>query len=81
MLLHLHEGKKHRGQGPLLHCLGTRYAAAMSIQAPRTQDYPWLATLLTKRVKRIDSGYDLKIHRQILKNIPAQVVLIPRKAQ
>jgi len=37
--------------------------------------------LLTKRVKRIDSDYDLKIHRQILKNIPAQVVLIPRKAE
>ncbi|AKS07189.1 PA5502 family lipoprotein [Pseudomonas trivialis] len=57
------------------------YQCDVSIQAPRTEDYPWLATLLTKRVKRIDSGYDLKIHRQILKHIPAQVVLIPRKAQ
>lgn len=57
------------------------YQCDVSIQAPRTEDYPWLATLLTKRVKRIDSGYDLKIHRQILKNIPAQVVLIPRKAE
>ncbi|KAF1033378.1 MAG: hypothetical protein GAK37_00184 [Pseudomonas sp.] len=56
------------------------YQCDVSIQAPRTQDYPWLATLLTKRVKRIDAAYDLKIHRQILKNIPAQVVLIPRKA-
>ena len=56
------------------------YQCDVSIQVPRTQDYPWLATLLTKRVKRIDSGYDLKIHRQILKHIPAQVVLIPRKA-
>ncbi len=56
------------------------YQCDVSIQVPRTQDYPWLATLLTKRVKRIDSGYDLKIHRQILKQIPAQVVLIPRKA-
>lgn len=57
------------------------YQCDVSIQAPRTQDYPWLATLLSKRVKRIDSGYDLKIHRQILKNIPAQIVLIPRKAE
>ena len=57
------------------------YQCDVSIQVPRTQDYPWLATLLTKRVKRIDSGYDLKIHRQILKNIPAQIVLIPRKAE
>ena len=57
------------------------YQCDVSIQAPRTEDYPWLATLLTKRVKRIDSGYDLKIHRQILKNIPAQIVLIPRKAE
>jgi len=57
------------------------YQCDVTIQAPRTQDYPWLATLLTKRVKRIDSGYDLKIHRQIVKHIPAQVVLIPRKAQ
>ena len=57
------------------------YQCDVSIQAPRTEDYPWLATLLTKRVKRIDSAYELKIHRQILKHIPAQVVLIPRKAQ
>ena len=56
------------------------YQCDVSIQVPRTQDYPWLATLLTKRVKRIDSAYDLKIHRQILKKIPAQVVLIPRTA-
>ena len=57
------------------------YQCDVTIQAPRTQDYPWLATLLSKRVKRIDSGYDLTIHRQILKTIPAQVVLIPRKAE
>jgi hypothetical protein len=52
----------------------------VSIQVPRTADYPWLATLITKRVKRLDPGYDLKIHRQILSHIPAQMVLIPRKA-
>ena len=51
----------------------------VSIQAPRTDDYPWLATLLTKRVKKLDSEFDLKLERQILRNIPAQMVLSPRK--
>ncbi|MBK5518901.1 PA5502 family lipoprotein [Pseudomonas sp. TH10] len=55
------------------------YECAVSIQAPRTQDYPWLATLLTKRVKKLDSEFDLKLKKQILRNIPAQMVLIPRK--
>ena len=57
------------------------YECEVSIQAPRTQDYPWLATLLSKRVKKLDSTFDLKIERQILRHIPAQMVLIPRKAQ
>ncbi|WP_237885824.1 PA5502 family lipoprotein [Pseudomonas sp. PGPR40] len=55
------------------------YECDVSIQAPRTQDYPWLATLLTKRVKKLDSGFDLKLEKQILRNIPAQMVLSPRK--
>ncbi|WP_030129660.1 PA5502 family lipoprotein [Pseudomonas sp. QTF5] len=55
------------------------YQCDVSIQAPRTQDYPWLATLLTKRVKKLDSGFDLKLKKQILRNIPAQMVLSPRK--
>ncbi|MBK5302421.1 MULTISPECIES: PA5502 family lipoprotein [Gammaproteobacteria] len=55
------------------------YQCDVSIQAPRTQDYPWLATLLTKRVKKLDSEFDLKLEKQILRNIPAQVVLSPRK--
>jgi tetratricopeptide (TPR) repeat protein len=55
------------------------YQCDVSIQAPRTQDYPWLATLLTKRVKKLDSGFDLKLEKQILRNIPAQMVLSPRK--
>jgi len=55
------------------------YQCDVSIQAPRTQDYPWLATLLTKRVKKLDSGFDLKLQKQILRNIPAQMVLSPRK--
>lgn len=55
------------------------YQCDVSIQAPRTQDYPWLATLLTKRVKKLDSEFDLNLKKQIVRNIPAQIVLSPRK--
>src|SRR5471032_2327749 len=55
------------------------YECDVSIQAPRTQDYPWLATLLTNRVKKLDSDFDSKIEKQILRNVPAQMVLSPRK--
>ncbi|WLH12826.1 hypothetical protein PSH58_00170 [Pseudomonas hefeiensis] len=51
----------------------------VSIQAPRTDDYPWLATLLTKRVKKLEPSFDLKLQKQILRNVPAQMVLTPRK--
>ncbi|WP_434561462.1 PA5502 family lipoprotein [Pseudomonas sp. R1-6] len=51
----------------------------VSIQVPRTDDYPWLATLLSKRVKKLDPGFDLKLRKQILRNVPAQLVLTPRK--
>ncbi|MFJ7285172.1 PA5502 family lipoprotein [Pseudomonas sp. NPDC099000] len=55
------------------------YQCDVSIQAPRTQDYPWLATLLTKRVKKLDSNFDMNLQKQILRNVPAQIVLSPRK--
>ncbi|VVQ19026.1 hypothetical protein PS922_05826 [Pseudomonas fluorescens] len=55
------------------------YQCDVSIQAPRTQDYPWFATLLTKRVKKLDSEFDLNLEKQILRKIPAQMVLSPRK--
>ncbi|WP_260958338.1 PA5502 family lipoprotein [Pseudomonas citri] len=51
----------------------------VSIQVPRIDDYPWLATLLTKRVTKLDPGFDLKLQKQILRNVPAQVVLTPRQ--
>lgn len=51
----------------------------VSIQAPRTDDYPWLANLLSKRVKKLDPEFDLKLERQILRSVPAQMVLSPRK--
>ncbi|WP_415758484.1 PA5502 family lipoprotein [Pseudomonas sp. LT1P18] len=55
------------------------YQCDVSIQAPRTQDFPWLTTLLTKRVKRLDADFDLNLEKQILRNVPAQMVLSPRK--
>ncbi|KPG99454.1 hypothetical protein AEQ67_09975 [Pseudomonas sp. RIT-PI-q] len=55
------------------------YQCDVSIQAPRTEDYPWLATLLTKRVKKLDSDFELNLEKQILRNVPAQMVLSPRK--
>jgi hypothetical protein len=51
----------------------------VSIQAPRTNDYPWLANLLGKRVNKLDPEFDLKLERQILRSVPAQMVLSPRK--
>jgi hypothetical protein len=52
----------------------------VSIQAPRTDDYPWLANLLTKRVKKLDPQFDLNLERQIIRSVPAQMVLSPRKS-
>ena len=51
----------------------------VSIQVPRTDDYPWLATLLTKRVEKLDADFELKLEKQILRNVQAQMVLSPRK--
>ena len=51
----------------------------VSIQAPRTDDYPWLANLLTKRVKKLDPQFDLNLEQQIIRSVPAQMVLSPRK--
>lgn len=55
------------------------YQCDVSIQVPRTEDYPWLSTLLGKRVKKLDPGFEQKISRQIVRHVPAQMVLSPRK--
>ncbi len=55
------------------------YQCDVSIQAPRNQDFPWLTTLLSKRVKKLDSAFELNLEKQLLRNIPAQMVLSPRK--
>lgn len=57
------------------------YQCDVSIQVPRTEDYPWLSTLLGKRVKKLDPDFEQQISRQIVRHVPAQVVLTPRKAQ
>ena len=57
------------------------YQCAVSLQVPRTADYPWLATLIGKRVKKLDPDFDLKLERQIIRHVPAQMVLIPAKAE
>jgi len=55
------------------------YRCDVSLQVPRTDDYPWLSTLLTKRVKKLDPDFELNLERQILRTVPAQMVLSPRK--
>ena len=57
------------------------YQCAVSLQVPRTADYPWLATLISKRVKKIDPGFDLKLNRQVIRHVPAQMVLSPSKPE
>ena len=47
------------------------------LQVPRTEDYPWLATLLTKRVNKINPDFELDLRRVIERNEKAQVVLKP----
>ncbi|MBI6851383.1 hypothetical protein K5D34_10795 [Pseudomonas cichorii] len=49
------------------------------LQVPRTDDYPWLATLLTKRVVKINPDFELELRRQIERNESAQIVLTPAK--
>ncbi|NWE71246.1 hypothetical protein HX857_21320 [Pseudomonas gingeri] len=55
------------------------YQCAVTFQVPRTLDYPWLATLLEKRVKKLDPGFALQMDKQIDRQAQAQVVLSPRK--
>jgi hypothetical protein len=49
------------------------------ILVPRTDDYPWLATLLTKRVTKINPDFELELRRQIDRDEQARIVLTPAK--
>ncbi|MBF8778714.1 hypothetical protein IV505_03055 [Pseudomonas fulva] len=55
------------------------YRCEVIFQVPRTQDAPWLKTLLRKRVSRLDSGFELRQRHQIQRSLPAQVVLVPHQ--
>ncbi|WP_192552647.1 PA5502 family lipoprotein [Pseudomonas sp. IzPS59] len=77
--LNINDSRKLRRQLDAIAADVVNYDCAVSIQAPRTNDYPWLATLITKRVKKLDPEFDLQIEKQILRTVPAQMVLSPRK--
>ncbi|SEM64462.1 hypothetical protein SAMN04487857_103390 [Pseudomonas sp. ok272] len=77
--LNINDSKQLRRQLDAIAADVVNYQCDVTIQAPRTEDYPWLATLLSKRVTKLDAGFDLKIERQILRHVPAQMVLSPRK--
>ncbi|UVK88558.1 hypothetical protein LOY52_00350 [Pseudomonas sp. B21-051] len=77
--LNINDSRKLRRQLDAIAADVVNYECAVSIQAPRTQDYPWLATLLSKRVKKLNPDFDLRIEKQILRTVPAQMVLIPAK--
>lgn len=51
----------------------------VTIQVPRTDDYPWLSTLLAKRVVKINPDVDLALKKAIDRNQPAQVILRPAR--
>lgn len=77
--LNINDSRKLRRQLDAIAADVVNYECAVSIQAPRTQDYPWLATLLKKRVKKLNPDFELQIEKQILRTVPAQMVLIPAK--
>jgi hypothetical protein len=77
--LNINDSRKLRRQLDAIAADVVNYECAVSIQAPRTQDYPWLATLLSKRVKKLNPDFELRIEKQILRTVPAQMVLIPAK--
>lgn len=45
------------------------YQCEVVFQVPRTEDAPWLKTLLEKRVRKIDSGFELKQKHQIQRSL------------
>ncbi|KTB79821.1 PA5502 family lipoprotein [Pseudomonas syringae] len=47
---------------------------------PRTEDYPWLATLLTKRVVKANPDFELQLRREIERNEKAHIILTPAKS-
>lgn len=56
------------------------YQCDVVFQVPRTDDAPWLKTLLEKRVRKLDDGFELNQRHEIQRSLPAQVVLVPRQS-
>ena len=77
--LNIADIKKLRHQLDLIAQDIVNYQCAVTLQVPRTADYPWLATLISKRVKKLNPEFDLKLDRQIIRHVPAQMVLTPGK--
>ncbi|VVN20808.1 hypothetical protein PS684_01464 [Pseudomonas fluorescens] len=77
--LNITDSRKLRRQLDAIAADVVNYECAVTIQAPRTNDYPWLATLLSKRVKKLNPDFELKIVKQTVRTVPAQMVLSPRK--
>jgi len=77
--LNITDSRKLRRQLDAIAADVVNYECGVTIQAPRTNDYPWLSTLLTKRVKKLNPDFELKIEKQIVRTVPAQMVLSPRK--
>ena len=57
----------------------TAFNCDVTVQVPRTDDYPWLASLLSKRVSKINPVFELQIEREIERTEPAQIILKPAK--
>jgi len=55
----------------------TAFNCEVVLQVPRVDDYPWLATLIHKRVTKINPDFELQLRREIEKGEPAQVILKP----
>lgn len=49
------------------------------LQVPRIDDYPWLSTLLAKRIVKLNPDFELQLQRQIERGEPAKVVLKPAR--
>lgn len=53
------------------------FDCTVTLEVPRTNDYPWLATLLTRRVKASNANFDFKLTRKINPQHAARVILSP----
>ncbi|MFS2156517.1 PA5502 family lipoprotein [Pseudomonas sp. Pseusp122] len=51
----------------------------VTLQVPRVDDYPWLSTLLAKRIVKLNPNFELHLQRQIERSAPAQLVIKPAR--